>query len=113
MTTGSPFSVVIGMGRSGIGAARGCGYPGASGVVEWRAGRRLKLDQIAQELRAEGSMSPFGTPLPLGSFRPVLRFTNRGGQVPRYSWDHAVLRSCGSRGFRPVCGRTFGWAWGV
>ncbi|APD48532.1 UDP-N-acetylmuramoyl-L-alanine--D-glutamate ligase [Synechococcus sp. CS-602] len=103
MTDGAhPFSVVIGMGRSGIGAARLLATRGER-VLLMESRQTPELDQIAQELRAEGIDVALGTPLRLESFSALFPSLTNVVVSPGIPWDHAVLQVMRQQGL-PVCG---------
>ncbi|MFM8276081.1 MAG: UDP-N-acetylmuramoyl-L-alanine--D-glutamate ligase [Cyanobium sp.] len=98
---GSPL-VVIGLGRSGIGAARLLHARGQR-VVVLESRRDANLEAQANALAAEGISVRLETPLSATVFQGALQFPAAVVVSPGIRWDHPVLKELRDRGV-PVQG---------
>ncbi|EAQ76133.1 MULTISPECIES: UDP-N-acetylmuramoyl-L-alanine--D-glutamate ligase [unclassified Synechococcus] len=97
-----PLAVVIGLGRSGSGAARLLKASGQR-VLVLESRRNPELEQQAEDLRAGGVEVELGQSLASESFAQLQPGTDRVVVSPGIRWDHPVLKALRERGVR-VCG---------
>ncbi|MCS5698406.1 UDP-N-acetylmuramoyl-L-alanine--D-glutamate ligase [Cyanobium sp. FGCU-52] len=98
MTTAArQLTVVIGMGRSGIGAARLLRNEGRRVVILESRGDEAS-EGLARSLRAEGIDVRLATPLSLESFEALGSLPDLVVVSPGIRWDHPVLESLRQRG---------------
>ena len=91
------FTIIVGLGRSGLGAARLLHHQGQAVVVLER-GEGPDQTSSAAELRAEGIQVELGIPLDINSFerwRSELTAVVIGPGIP---WDHPTLESLRQNG---------------
>ncbi len=97
-----PFTVVVGLARSGTGAARLLKARGGR-VLILESRRSPDLENRSSTLRASGIEVMLGTPLAITSFEALGRRPGAVVVSPGIPWDHAVLEELRRRGVR-VCG---------
>ena len=85
-----PVTVVLGLGRSGQGAARLLARRGAN-VLVLESGQGAEHQRKAQHLRAEGIRVELGKPLEPESFESLLADCERVIVSPGIPWDHPTL----------------------
>ena len=85
-----PVTVVLGLGRSGLGAARLLARKGAN-VLVLESGEGPEHQRKAEGLRAEGIAVELGKPLTPDSFEPLLATCARVIVSPGIRWDHPTL----------------------
>ena len=85
-----PVTVVLGLGRSGLGAARLLARQGAN-VLVLESGEGPEHQRKAEGLRAEGIAVELGKPLTPDSFEPLLATCERVIVSPGIRWDHPTL----------------------
>ncbi|WP_415398801.1 UDP-N-acetylmuramoyl-L-alanine--D-glutamate ligase [Synechococcus sp. W4D4] len=85
-----PVTVVLGLGRSGLGAARLLARRGAS-VLVLESGDGPEHQRKAEDLRAEGIVVELGKALAPESFEPLLADCARVIVSPGIRWDHPTL----------------------
>ncbi len=93
--------VVVGLGRSGIGAAR---LLNARGADVWllESNSSAELKRRADELNAIGIQVELGKPLALESFEALPRWPSTVVISPGIAFDHPVLNQLRDRGCRVV-----------
>ena len=93
--------VVVGLGRSGIGAAR---LLNARGADVWllESNSSAELKQRADELSSIGIQVELGKPLALESFEALPRWPSTVVISPGIAFDHTVLNQLRDRGCRVV-----------
>ena len=96
------LSVVIGLGRSGIGAARLLKTQG-SDVVILEKSERESCKRKSAELKEQGIDVRLGQPLEISSFEPWLNAMDQVVISPGISWTHPTLEVLRTRGV-PVKG---------
>ncbi len=101
-STSHPLAVVIGLGRSGSGAARLLRASGQQ-VLVLESRRNPELEQQAEDLRSRGVEVELGQTLASESFAQLRAGTDRVVVSPGIRWDHPVLQTLRDRGVR-VCG---------
>lgn len=101
-STSHPLEVVIGLGRSGTGAARLLQANGRR-VLVLESRRSPELEQQAEALRASGVEVELGQPLAAERFAQLQPGCDRVVVSPGIRWDHPVLQALRERGVR-VCG---------
>ena len=84
------FTIVIGLGRSGLGAARLLHHQGQAVVVLER-GEGPDQTSSAAQLRAEGIQVELGIPLDINSFKPWRSDMTAVVIGPGIPWDHPTL----------------------
>jgi UDP-N-acetylmuramoylalanine--D-glutamate ligase len=94
--------VVLGLGRSGVGAARLLRAQGNE-VVVLESRRDDRLEALAGELGAEGIAVRLNTPLTGAAFQGDLRHPTSVVVSPGIAWDHPVLNELRGQGI-PVQG---------
>ena len=85
-----PVTVVLGLGRSGLGAARLLARQGAN-VLVLESGQGAEHQRKAEKLRGEGIAVELGKPLAPESFEPLLADCERVIVSPGIRWDHPTL----------------------
>ncbi|UPM49853.1 UDP-N-acetylmuramoyl-L-alanine--D-glutamate ligase [Synechococcus sp. A10-1-5-1] len=85
-----PVTVVLGLGRSGLGAARLLARRGAS-VLVLESGDGPEHQRKAEDLRAEGIVVELGKALAPESFEPLVADCARVIVSPGIRWDHPTL----------------------
>ncbi len=101
-STSHPLAVVIGLGRSGAGAARLLRNSGRR-VLVMESRRTPQLEQQAEALRVQGVEVVLGQPLDSEHFAQLEAGDDRVVVSPGIRWDHPVLVALRERGVR-VCG---------
>ena len=96
------LSVVVGLGRSGIGAARLLKALGSAVLVLEKA-ENDACRQKAADLRQQGIDVQLGQPLEISSFEPWLNQINQVVISPGISWTHPTLEALRTHGV-PVRG---------
>ena len=92
-----PHTVVVGLGRSGLGAARLLSQSGTSvSVID--SGTGAELDQRAELLRDQGIDVRLGVPLEPDSFQTWRAELQRVVISPGIAWDHPTLQKLRSDG---------------
>ena len=91
------LQVVLGLGRSGLGAARLLHQRGAA-VLVLESGDSPELQQRAETLRAEGISVQLNTPLQPESFTALPNQPERVIVSPGIRWDHPTLVSLRQQG---------------
>ena len=92
-----PHTVVVGLGRSGMGAARLLSQSGTSvSVID--SGTGAELDQRAELLRDQGIDVRLGVPLEPDSFQTWRAELQRVVISPGIAWDHPTLQKLRSDG---------------
>ena len=92
-----PHTVVVGLGRSGLGAARLLSQSGTSvSVID--SGTGTELDQRAELLRDQGIDVRLGVPLEPDSFQTWRAELQRVVISPGIAWDHPTLQKLRSDG---------------
>jgi UDP-N-acetylmuramoylalanine--D-glutamate ligase len=94
---GQPFTVVLGLGRSGAGAARLLQRQGHA-VLVLESGQGQALEQKAESLRQEGIAVALGVPLSPASFEALDGSPERVIVSPGIRWDHPALEELRRRG---------------
>ncbi|MGB1002562.1 MAG: NAD(P)-binding protein, partial [Prochlorococcaceae cyanobacterium] len=94
-----PLSIVVGLGRSGSGAARLLQAQGHDVVVLER-GDTPALQDTAQALRQQNITIELGCPLELDSFTPWLDQASEVVISPGIAWDHPTLHALRAQGLR-------------
>jgi UDP-N-acetylmuramoylalanine--D-glutamate ligase len=84
------FTIVVGLGRSGLGAARLLHHQGQAVVVLER-GEGPDQTSSAAQLRAEGIQVELGIPLDINSFKPWRSDLTAVVIGPGIPWDHPTL----------------------
>jgi len=103
MTVGlHPFTVVVGMGRSGIGAARLLASRGGR-VLLLESRNSPELEQVAAQLRSEGVEVKLATPLQPASFAALDAPPASVVISPGIAWDHPTLAALRQQGI-PIRG---------
>ncbi|NDG74105.1 MAG: UDP-N-acetylmuramoyl-L-alanine--D-glutamate ligase [Synechococcaceae bacterium WB8_1B_136] len=103
-----PFTVVLGLGRSGLGAARLLRRQGeAVLVLESADGDGLRLK--AEALAAEAITVQLATPLAIESFTALGALPERVIVSPGIRWDHPALEELRRRGVRTDGEITTAW----
>jgi UDP-N-acetylmuramoylalanine--D-glutamate ligase len=108
MPTQMSLQVVLGLGRSGIGAARLLHQRGAS-VLVLESGDSSALQQRAEVLRAEGIDVRLGVPLEPCSFTALPSRPERVIVSPGIRWDHPTLEALRQGGIRTDGEITTAW----
>lgn len=93
------LSVVVGLGRSGTGAARLLKTQGSKVVVLEQADSE-ECKQRSAELRAKGIEVRLGQPLEITSFEPWLDEMHQVVISPGISWTHPTLEALRKRGVK-------------
>ena len=106
--TGATTTVVIGLGRSGIGAARLLLNRGET-VLLFESRSDAALDAKAAALRQEGIEVRLGTPLAIESFEHGGAPVGTVVVSPGIRWDHPVLDQLRERGVRVQGEMTPAW----
>ena len=96
------LSVVVGLGRSGIGAARLLRARGAE-VVVLESSENDACQRKSADLRGQGIDVRLGQPLDMASFEPWLSELDQVVISPGISWTHPTLEALRTRGI-PVRG---------
>ena len=96
------LSVVVGLGRSGIGAARLLKAQGSEVLILEKA-ENDACRQKAADLRQQGIDVQLGQPLEISSFEPWLNQINQVVISPGISWTHPTLEALRTHGV-PVRG---------
>jgi UDP-N-acetylmuramoylalanine--D-glutamate ligase len=91
------FTIVVGLGRSGVGAARLLHHQGQSVVVLER-GTGPDQTACAAKLQAEGIQVELGIPLDVNSFEPWRSGLKAVVIGPGIPWDHPTLESLRQNG---------------
>jgi UDP-N-acetylmuramoylalanine--D-glutamate ligase len=93
--------VVVGLGRSGLGAAR---LLNARGADVWllESNHSAELKRRAEELSATGIQVELGQPLAVASFEALPRWPSTVVISPGIAFDHPVLHQLRDRGCRVV-----------
>ncbi|WP_320667067.1 UDP-N-acetylmuramoyl-L-alanine--D-glutamate ligase [Prochlorococcus sp. MIT 1307] len=100
--------VIIGLGRSGIGAAKLLNSEGHQVIVfESREGPSYKAH--AEKLKGQGIQVELGTPLKLSSFQPWLNQLSSVVISPAIPWNHPVLNELRSQGVHIKGEITLAW----
>jgi UDP-N-acetylmuramoylalanine--D-glutamate ligase len=94
---GQPFTVVLGLGRSGAGAARLLQRQGHA-VLVLESGQGQALEQKAESLRQKGIAVALGVPLSPASFEALDGSPERVIVSPGIRWDHPALEELRRRG---------------
>ncbi len=89
--------MVLGLGRSGAGAARLLRDQGHE-VVVLDSGRDQRLEALASDLGAEGISVRLNTPLTSAAFQGDLRHPSSVVVSPGIAWDHPVLNELRAEG---------------
>jgi len=105
---GQPFTVVLGLGRSGTGAARLLQRQGHA-VLVLESGQGQALEQKADSLRQEGIAVALGVPLSPDSFEALDGTPERVIVSPGIRWDHPALEELRRRGIRTDGEITTAW----
>jgi UDP-N-acetylmuramoylalanine--D-glutamate ligase len=108
MPTPMALQVVLGLGRSGIGAARLLHQCGAS-VLVLESGDSPALQQRADALRTEGIDVQLGVPLEPASFSALPSRPERVIVSPGIRWDHPTLEALRRDGIRTDGEITTAW----
>ena len=85
-----PTTVVLGLGRSGVGAARLLQRSGTA-VLVLESGNSPALQQRAQQLRQEGIAVQLAAPLSSATFAALAAPPERVIVSPGIRWDHPTL----------------------
>jgi UDP-N-acetylmuramoylalanine--D-glutamate ligase len=102
------LQVVLGLGRSGLGAARLLHQRGEA-VLVLESGDSPELQQRAETLRAEGISVQLNTPLQPESFTALPNQPERVIVSPGIRWDHPTLVSLRQQGIRTDGEITTAW----
>ncbi|MBW0175023.1 MAG: UDP-N-acetylmuramoyl-L-alanine--D-glutamate ligase, partial [Vulcanococcus sp.] len=108
MPTPMALQVVLGLGRSGIGAARLLHQRGVP-VLVLESGDSPTLQQRADALRAEGIDVRLGVPLEPASFTALPSRPERVIVSPGIRWDHPTLEALRQGGIRTDGEITTAW----
>jgi UDP-N-acetylmuramoylalanine--D-glutamate ligase len=103
-----PFTVVLGLGRSGVGAARLLQHQGQR-VLVLESGEGPALQQRAEALAASGIAVQLHTPLAIESFEALPGQPERVIVSPGIRWDHPALVELRRRGIRTDGEITTAW----
>lgn len=95
--TSELHTVVVGLGRSGISAAKLLKTEGHS-VVVLESSNTAKQQEVAAELGQQGIDVQLGRPLALSSFEPWLAALEAVVVSPGIAWDHPTLEELRRRG---------------
>ena len=90
-------TVVVGLGRSGIGAARLLQAEGHQ-VTVFERGIESNLQALAADLRLQGIDVELGKPMEIASFNPWLDQLDAVVISPGIAWDHPTLTELRQRG---------------
>ena len=82
--------IVIGLGSSGIGAARFLNY-NHNNVIVFEKSQEESFNGITQSLRAEGIQIEFNKPLTFASFKSYLSNLSAIVISPGIPWDHKTI----------------------
>ena len=82
--------IIIGLGSSGIGAARFLNY-NHKNVIVFEKSQEESFNKITQSLRAEGIQIEFNKPLKFSSFKSYLSNLSAIVTSPGIPWDHKTL----------------------
>ena len=93
------LTIVVGLGRSGVGAARLLHHQGES-VIVIEKGENDSLRSQAESLREQGIQVELGSPLDLSSFEPWRDTLNTVVISPGIPWDHPTLETLRREGIR-------------
>lgn len=105
---GEGLTVVLGLGRSGLGAARLLRQQGQR-VLVLESGGGEALEARAEALRAEGMAVQLHTPLATASFAALAERPARVIVSPGIRWDHPALEELRSQGIRTDGEITTAW----
>ncbi|MFM2080201.1 MAG: hypothetical protein RLZZ219_883, partial [Cyanobacteriota bacterium] len=105
---GEPYTLVLGLGRSGIGAARLLRGSGES-VLVLESGSGETLEQRAAALRADGIAVALGQPLTETLLERLGRAPERVIVSPGIRWDHPALEALRRAGVRSDGEITTAW----
>ena len=94
-----PTTVVLGLGRSGVGAARLLQRSGTA-VLVLESGNSPALQQRAQQLRQEGIAVQLAAPLSSATFAALAAPAERVIVSPGIRWDHPTLVELRQQGIR-------------
>ncbi len=92
-------TVVVGLGRSGLGAAKLLKAKGEK-VVVIEQSKGIHLEKSSQELRNKGIIVKFGLPMNLESFNPLLSDLKSVVVSPAIPWDNPTLNQLRSKGIK-------------
>lgn len=101
------LQVVLGLGRSGIGAATAA--PGGERVLVLDSGDQPVLKERAESLRREGISVQLNTPLDPASFTALPERPLRVIVSPGIRWDHPALLSLRQQGIHTDGEITTAW----
>jgi len=104
----TPLQIVLGLGRSGCGAARLLNQRGQA-VLVLESGDSAALAERAQALRAEGIAVQLATPLAPESFAALPAPVERVIVSPGIRWDHPTLEALRQQGIRTDGEITTAW----
>jgi UDP-N-acetylmuramoylalanine--D-glutamate ligase len=107
-TPAPPYTVVLGLGRSGVGAARLLHQQGER-VLVLESGSAESLQQKAQALQAEGIAVQLGVPLQADTIEQLPAAPSRVIVSPGIRWDHPALEAMRQRGIRTDGEITTAW----
>ncbi len=101
-------TIAIGLGRSGIAAARFLKSNGQN-VVIFEESRNRSLQKYSEDLRNEGIQVELGMPMKLSSFEPWLDQIASVVITPGIPWDHATLEELRIRGIKIEAEISIAW----
>ncbi len=96
-TTNKAITIAIGLGRSGIAAAK---YLNAKGqnVLIFEESKKESFQQLSRELTKEGIKVKLGMPMQFSSFKPWLNQLQSVVTSPGIPWDHPTLNQLRNQG---------------
>ncbi len=100
--------IVIGLGSSGIGAARFLNYTGQN-VIVFEKSQEDSFKEIAKTLQAEGIKVELGKPLTIPTFEPFLSNLSEIVISPGIPWDHNVLNQLRDKGIKVTSEIAIAW----
>ena len=88
--------IIVGLGSSGIGAARFLNY-NHKNVIVFEKSQEESFNEITQRLRAEGIQVVFNKPLTFASFKSYLSNLSAIVISPGIPWDHKTVNQLRER----------------
>ena len=100
--------IVVGLGRSGIGAAKLLNQQGKKVVIIEKSNDE-KFESISKELNDLGITVELGIPLEFSSFEPWLKDLSRVVISPSVPWDHPTLNNLRIQGIKVQSEISLAW----